>query len=253
MTESHSRHLTFDFVGNFRDLGGYHTCDGRKVVWLKLFRSGELRHQTTDDLSHLRGETGLASVLDLRSDMEIKQESVELITEAGIRYHNVPFLTGGNDSNDDDLFSRFTNMGQFYVFLLEDREFGNRVIEALELIAEPENHPLMFHCTLGKDRTGILSAIVLSVLGVEDKNIITDYTLTAQSMKAEINRFRNDPKTAGAVEHLPGYCWEWESSAESMELFLSSIQRKYGSAREYLESHGMSDSLVPRLEKALLA
>jgi protein-tyrosine phosphatase len=252
MTESHHRHLNFDFVRNFRDLGGYQTRNGRIVAWRKLFRSGELRHRTTDDLSLLQTETGLASVLDLRSDVEIKQESVELITGAGIRYHNVPFLTGGNDDNqEDELFSKFTSMGQFYVFLLEDKEFGNRLIEALELIAEPENHPLMFHCTLGKDRTGILSAIVLSVLGVEDEDIITDYTLTAQSMEAEINRFKNDPRTAGAVIDLPGYFWE--SSAKSMELFLSHIQREHSSAREYVESHGANDSLVPRLERALLA
>lgn len=250
MAEPYPRHLKFDFAYNLRDLGGYQTQDGRIVAWRRLFRSGQLRHKTVEDLSRLQQATGLASVLDLRSSMEIRQETVGLLSEAGIRYHNVPFITDDDEKPADDLFSRFSNIGQFYVLWSEYKEFGNRVVKALELIAEPENHPLLFHCTIGKDRTGILSAIVLSVLGVNDEDIIEEYTLTAQSMEDFFNANRNEPEVKKAIGNLPGYFWE--AAVESISLFLSTLHREYGSVRGYIEAQGTEDSLFQRLEEALL-
>jgi protein-tyrosine phosphatase len=251
MAEPPTRHLEFDFVLNLRDLGGYEARDGRRVAWRRLYRSGELRHRTTDDLSRLQQITGLASVLDLRSDEEIRQERVGLLSEAGIRYHNVPFLTGdGPDKQEDDIFSRFSNLGWFYVSLMKDREFGSRLVKSLELITEPVNRSLLFHCTLGKDRTGMLSAIILGALGVSDEDIIEDYTLSARGVQEFLRTFRNDPEVKKAIENLPAYFWE--AAAESMSLFLTALRQEYGSVGGYLEAQCAGDSLIPRLEAALL-
>jgi protein-tyrosine phosphatase len=148
------------------------------------------------------------------------------------------------------MFQEFSNMGEFYLSLVRHKEFSRRVVEALKIIAEPENHPLVFHCAVGKDRTGILAAIVLSILGVADADIIEDYTLTAPYMEEIIKRMNNNPETAKIAKQLPGYFWK--AVPESMALFLSTLQREYGSVRGYVEAQGAEASLSRRLKKSLL-
>jgi protein-tyrosine phosphatase len=248
-----SRQINIEFVGNLRDLGGYRTQSGRRITWRRLFRSGELRHKTGGDVALLRQETGLVSVLDLRGDMEIREESVSLLATGGIKYHNVPLIAGGRGPGSDgegDLFARFTSMGEFYLFLMGHEDFGKRMVAALEVIADSENHPVLFHCTVGKDRTGILSAAVLSVLGVADEDIINDYYLTTSHMPGFIERMKEIPQAADMLENLPAYFWE--ASRESMALVLSEVRRNYGSIRGYLGTHGCDVSLFRRLESALL-
>lgn len=251
MTELYSRHISFESVPNFRDIGGYRTHDGHTVTWRRLFRSGELGNMTRSDLNRLREEIGLTSVIDLRSAIETERQGAGLLSEAGIGYHNIPFITGGSDRNEEErLFWEFSNMGEFYLHLVQQREFGKRIEEALEVIAEPDNHPLLFHCAVGKDRTGILAAILLSVLGVEDEDIIEDYSLSTPYMEELIERMKNEPKMAEFAKRLPGFFWG--AAPESMALFLSTLQREYGSVRDYLRVQGVEPSLIQRLESALL-
>ena len=115
---------------------------------------------------------------------------------------------------------------------------------------EPENHPLVFNCAIGKDRTGILAAILLSVLGVKDEDIIEDYSLSTPYMEELLERIRSDPEIARAIEPLPAYFWE--AAPESMSLFLSTLRREYGSMRDYLKAQGAESSLIQSLESALL-
>ena len=144
MAELHSRHIGLKSVTNFRDIGGYRTRNGNSVAWRRVFRSGEFGHLTRNDFQRLTEEIGLTSVIDLRSTLEIERQGIGLLSEADIRYHSVPFFTGANRAEDEQLFRKLTNMGEFYVHLVRHKEFGKRIIEALEVIAEPENHPGIF-------------------------------------------------------------------------------------------------------------
>ena len=252
-SRSYPRQIEIEFAGNLRDLGGYRTKGRRSVAWRKIFRSGELRHKTENDIARLKQETGLVSVLDLRGDTEIQQEKVKLLTEGGIRYHNVPLIAGGRGPGSDDdaaIFARYTSMGEFYLFLLGHEEFGIKLAAALEIIADAENHPVLFHCTVGKDRTGILAAAVLNILGVADEDIITDYNLTTRHMPKFIERMKGIPEAAKMLDELPAYFWE--ASKESMAMVLSEIRRDYGSLRGYLELHGVDSGLFNRLESTLV-
>jgi protein-tyrosine phosphatase len=249
--EPYSRHITFESVSNFRDIGGYRTNDDHEVAWRRLFRSGDLRHISSSDLTRLKEEIRLTSVIDLRSSIEVEKQGNNILSEASIRYFNIPFITGsGNRNEEEKLFQQFTNMGEFYIHIVQNAEFGKRLVKALEIIAEPDNHPLVFHCAIGKDRTGILTAVLLSVLGVENKYIIEDYALSAPFMEELINRMKVDSEMAKAAEPLPGYFWK--AAPESMHLFLSTLQQDYGSVRGYLQEQGAEASLFYRLEKALL-
>jgi protein-tyrosine phosphatase len=250
MAELYPRHIKFENVINFRDLGGYRARDGYIVAWRRLFRSGDFRNMTRSDLNLLKEEIGLTSVIDLRSSVEVERQGVGLLAETDIKYHNISFIVGADRAEDERLFREFTNMGQFYLHLVRHSEFGKRVVAALKIIAEPENHPLVFNCAIGKDRTGILAAILLSVLGVDDEDIIADYSLSTPYMEELLERIRSDPEIARAIEPLPAYFWE--AAPESMSLFLSTLRREYGSMRNYLKAQGAESSLVHRLESALL-
>lgn len=245
--QSYPRHIRFEAVFNFRDLGGYWTRRGQTVAWRRLFRSSELHHMTGHDIAQLKKEIRLRSVIDLRSSRQLEPSSP--LNEVGVEYYNIPFIDRGDDR--ENVYKDFSNMGEVYSYLVRHGEFGRRVIEALGIIAEPDNLPLVFHCSAGKDRTGILTAIVLGILDVTDEDIIEDYTLTAPYMKELINRWNNDPKSAEVLKNVPEYLWE--ASPESMAFFLSTLKREYGSARGYVEAHGAELSLIHSLETALLA
>jgi len=250
MPDAYSRHIAFDAILNFRDLGGYPTRDGRTVAWRRLFRSGEFRHMTENDLRRLTADIGLTSVIDLRSGPEVTQHGIDRMARAGIRYHNVSFISGGNREEDERLLKELTSMGEFYLYLVRRSEFGGRIVRALEIIAGAENHPLVFHCAMGKDRTGILAAVLLGLLGVEDKDIIEDYVLSTPAAEEFDRRMRSNPEIAGEVAKLPGYLFQ--ATPESMSLFLSTLRREYGSIRDYVRLQGAGPSLVERLEQILL-
>jgi len=244
--QSYPRHIRFEAVFNFRDLGGYWTRGGQTVAWRRLFRSSELHHMTSHDIIQFKEEIRLRSVIDLRSSRQL--EPFSPLNEVGVEYYNIPLIDRGNDK--ENVNQDFSNMGEVYSYLVRHEEFSRRVVEALEIIAEPDNLPLVFHCSAGKDRTGVLTAIVLGILGVTDEDIIEDYTLTAPYMKELINRWNNDPKAAEALENVPDYLLE--ASPESMTFFLSTLKREYGSVRGYIEAYGAEVSLIHRLQTALL-
>ena len=247
MTEqSYPRHIRFEAVFNFRDLGGYLTWGGQTVAWRRLFRSSELHHMTSHDIIRLREEIRLRSVIDLRRPRQPKPFSP--LDEIGVEYYNIPLIERDNDP--ENVSQDFSNMGEVYSYLVRNKEFGRRVIEALEIIAEPDNLPLVFHCSAGKDRTGVLTAIVLGILGVTNEDIIEDYTMTAPYMKELINRWNNDPKSAEVLKNIPEYLLE--ASPESMAFLLSTLKREYGSVRGYVEANEAEVSLIHRLEAALL-
>jgi len=251
MTEEYSRQIDLDNVLNFRDLGGYKARGGRTVVWRRLFRSAELANMTRNDFNRLTGDIGLAAVIDLRSAEERERQGIGLLSETSIKLHNISFLTdGGNKNSDEKRFTNFPNMGEFYVYLVGNGRFGQRIIEALEIIAAPENYPLVFHCAVGKDRTGLLAAILLSTLGVADEDIIADYAMSGPPMQVIIKRLSSKPETAGFVTRVPAYFWG--AVPESMALLLATLKQEYGSTAGYLKKNGADSSLVKRLEKALL-
>jgi protein-tyrosine phosphatase len=249
---SYSRDIALESVINFRDLGGYRTHSGKTVVWRRLFRSGDLNRMTGTDFTAFKQQLGVVSVIDLRSRLEVNKQGAGPLSGSGIKYYNISFIPDGGDKGANELrYKNFTSMGEFYLDLMQHQEFGGRIVEALELIALAENHPLVFHCAVGKDRTGILAAVLLNILGVPDDDVIEDYALSAQPMKKVLEEFKNGPHPGPTPdEALPDYFWE--ASRESMALFLSTLKREYGSIQEYLLKKGASSSLVPRLEKALL-
>ena len=248
--ESYHRYIPFEGIYNFRDLGGYRTRDGRTVIWRQIFRSGEMQHMTADDAIRFRDEIPLVSVLDLRSLIEVNRHGIGRLQELGISHNNISFI--GNPGSEETLkwFKASLNMGDFYLYLFKHTKIGLHVIEALNIISKPENRPVVFHCVGGKDRTGILAAIILSILGVSDDDIIKDYALTRKHMPGLISRINNDPQRAVLFKQLPHFVAE--ASAEAMAFFLTGLKEEYGSITRMMKSYGVSNALINRLRSTLL-
>jgi protein-tyrosine phosphatase len=245
------RQIEFEAVFNFRDLGGYHTLDGHSVAYRRLFRSGNLSNMTPNDLDKLNKEIELVSVLDLRSKFEIEKQGIGLLSGSSIKYFNIPLINDGGDSQANiRRYQGLSNMGEFYFSLIRQIKFGKLLVEALKVIAEPTNHPLVFHCSAGKDRTGVLAAILLSILQVSNTDIGSDFSLSSSYMDTVVNQMKSDAKLAEDAKSLPTYFWE--SSSDLIESFLVSIRREYGSTREYIGQQGANTQLFDRLERTLL-
>jgi len=251
MTEKYARHLKFESVSNFRDIGGYRARKGQTVAWRRIFRSGEFRNLNRDELRKIKEELLVALVIDLRSDFEIKHQGTGVLAESGVNYVNIAFMTDDDPEANASRYAHCTNMGEFYLEMARQKEYGKRIVEALEVIADPKNHPIVFHCAVGKDRTGMLASVLLSLLGVAENDIIEDYALSEPYMDELLARLKNNPpKSGGPPMDIPEYFWK--APPESMELFLTTLRREYGSIKGYLNVMGMEPSLPARLEKALL-
>ena len=205
------------------------------------------------DLARLKEDIRPRAVIDLRTPREpTRQRELSLLGEVGARYHNVPFRPESLDyvRLEIERFRDATDMGELYLYRIRQPEFGKRLVDSLELIADRNNHPLVFHCSVGKDRTGVLAAMLLAAAGVIDEDIVHDYTLSAPYMPELRDRWRSDPAAPPEVKDVPDS--HWEALAESMVRFLALLRREYGSVAGYLEAQGADNSLLQRLEEAVL-
>jgi protein-tyrosine phosphatase len=174
------RRLAFEGCFNFRDIGGYETESGRTVRWRRLFRSDGLGRLTPTDLTAMRA-LNLASVLDLRTADEIST-SGRVAAEAVGSYHHVPILDV--IPTPEEIETRWISpeaVAERYFQMLLDGE--DSLVEALAVLTDPTAYPALVHCAAGKDRTGIMVAAILGVIGVNDEDIAADYALSGDGMR----------------------------------------------------------------------
>jgi len=228
---------------NFRDLGGLRTRDGRRLRSGRVFRSDTLQALTAADVTHLREVVGLRGVVDLRRADEILSEGRGRLSEATeVRYVNVPLDMAATEGvAPEDV------MRQLYLGCLAAEA---RLVNAIEELSEMAEHPVVFHCAAGKDRTGVLAAVVLRMLNVADEDIVGDYMKSAESMPRMIERFRTWARYRAHMEQAPPQAYAVES-APLMEV-LNSLDRDHGGVRQWATSRGMSSERIERLARLWL-
>ena len=170
------RLIALEGAVNFRDLGGYVTADGQRTRWRVLFRADGLGELTEPDLAVLR-QLGIRTVVDLRSGYELEQSRFNVEAHP-VEFHHFPFIDQLPDVEEWD--SRPGLLGSQYTEMLDDAM--PQIVGALEVLAASEARPAVFHCTAGKDRTGLLSALVLLLLGVPEETVVADYALSGAAM-----------------------------------------------------------------------
>jgi protein-tyrosine phosphatase len=249
------RMVELEGATNMRDLGGYKTTDGRTVKRGLIYRSGSLTGLTEHDKKTL-ATLGVKVVCDLRSVKEATDAPDILLAE--VAYHNLPI-------NDDTptwdrlrtlLWGRPSlteHVQKLYTDLLIDRNahiFG----QTLHVLAQENNYPAIFHCAAGKDRTGIVAALLLLTLGIPEEVVIADYSLS--------NQYYEDFQRIAMphIEHLRAFNVTVDdiyplvtADPEVLRSALEHIRLKYGSIEAYLTGPaGLEQHTLQRLRDALL-
>jgi protein-tyrosine phosphatase len=238
------RLITLEGAVNFRDLGGYVTGGDLRTRWRTLFRADGLGELTEPDLAVLRG-LGIRTVIDLRSGSELERGRFDVEAHP-VTFHHFPFIEELPDAQEFD--RRPGLLGSQYQEIVRDA--GGQILAALDVLASPHALPAVFHCTAGKDRTGVLSAIVLSLLGVDEPTVVTDYALSGAAMQRLREKLiRKYPEGRETIENIDEV---FSADPAQMELLLDHVREHYGSVGAYVEGLGAGPDLVERLRAALL-
>lgn len=239
------RDIALEGAVNFRDLGGYRTEDGRSIRWRTLFRADDLSRLSRPDHAVIR-TLGVATVIDLRSRAEVDAEHFP-VDDIPVGFHHLPLIAALPPFDD------FREGPEVFAVHYRDiaRKSGDRIAQAIAIIAEPRAHPVIVHCAAGKDRTGVLIAVVLGLLGVPDETIAEDYALSANAMDSLLERL---------LERLPARQEEIRSVAATMfsatpaniRALLDGLRAEHGSIEGYAEAHGVGSDVVAALREHLL-
>jgi protein-tyrosine phosphatase len=242
-----SRTLDFEGCVNFRDLGGYRTLDGRMVAWRRLFRADGLNKLTPTDRA-LLVELGLTTVIDLRTLDEAEQRGSFPVDEVPVRYVGLPLTDVLPATEDLPEWREADYVAERYGSMVA--EGGPVLTEAIRVLASIEALPAVMHCSAGKDRTGVLSALVLAFLGVPDETIIEDYALSSAAMERLLERLKAEyPEATDEVErYAPAIL---HVVPETMERFLGSLLAEYGSYDDLAVALGVVEAM-DRLRSAVL-
>ncbi len=230
-------------VVNFRDLGGHAVTDGR-VRTGRVFRSDSLAYVEPDDLEALVTRLGIRSVVDLRSDMERATSPLAALEGAGVRLVSIPLVDPTRPASIPLDIATVTLIG-LYEFILETS--GDRFVEAVRTVADGQ--PVVVQCMAGKDRTGLVSAMVLGALGATDEVIVADYVRTAHTVDELISRAR--ARMPGGVDAMMLERF-MTADAETMLGVLAWIRDSHGSIRGYLSDHGLDRSQLDTLRESLV-
>ena len=254
MTE---RHLPLEGCLNLRDIGGYFTNEGTEVRWGCLYRSGEMCALTDADLEAV-SRLGIRVVVDLRNEWEREARPDRLPTGVQLLERSSPAARNGPDPTIEELIAA----GQIpvkdddyitgvYIDLLDRLIPEVRLI--LETAVDATHRPMLFHCAAGKDRTGIVAAVLLGVLGVPDETIIEDYELTTThygahrlvSLAGLLSEHGIAPET---VRHLV------DARTPALERAIRHLHEEWGELDSYaITAVGVSHDLPDRLRCALTA
>ena len=247
----------FAQVFNLRDLGGVPTTDGRRVRTGRLFRSDSPHRATAEDVVRLR-ELGLQLVIDLRQATERASFGVAAVDVAARHAHLPVFdaLTGSGRQAlsgvvEDGMRAAAARHGQAgeYLFMLE--RGAPTFVAALEQLAEPDHLPALFHCAVGKDRTGVLAALALTLVGVAADDVARDYARTTPGIEALARWAEQHEPDYGADLRAVQPAGAW-TTPEVMVGFLDLVAEHHGSVAAFLRGAGLPEDVPGRLRELLL-
>lgn len=237
------RRLPIEGAFNLRDLGGYALPDGSRTRWGRALRADGLGRLSTADIDLLLSR-GLTRVIDLRAPAEARQHPGKLNNISGIEVINLPLY--------DDLapLREITDpepLPEFYRKMLSER--SAMVAEVFQAIAGTGEGAVLFHCTAGKDRTGVIAALWLALAGAEREVILGDYALTGELIPGLISLFNADLVARGIDPEVirPMLGCEPRYMAQTLDY----ITTTYGDVLQYLRSSGLNEETLTALRAKL--
>lgn len=227
---------------NFRDLGGLPCRDGGRTRPGRLFRSDTLQALTPQDVTLLRDRFGLRTVIDLRLAHELADEGRGPLAASGdIGFVHAPLEMASTDGVPADQV-----LNRLYARCLTSASLP----QAIKRIAESAGSPTLFHCAAGKDRTGVVAAVVLSLLGVDEDAIVVDYLRSAAAMPRMVERFMTWPRYREHLATMPPEVYAVEEGP--IRVLLTTLNDDFGGARAWAAGQGIGTPIVRELERHLI-
>jgi protein-tyrosine phosphatase len=244
---------------NVRDLGGLPTSDGRRTAAGRLLRADNLQELSPSDVAKLVRDIGVTTVVDLRSSNELKSEGpAPLDAVAGVRHAHHPVLPE-RGTNTDMIAEALLTMADrdksrypddpvcgHYLGYLEDRP--DQIVAALRSIAHTQGAALV-HCAAGKDRTGVVVALALTVAGVRPEDVVDDYAASGDRAEAIVARLRRSRTYASDMDSKPATAHRVR--AETMAAFLEQMGARHGGVARWLTDHGFGAEDLQLLQAKL--
>lgn len=246
--------IAFEKIENARQLGGLIRSDGRRIRKDLLFRTGHLEKATDEDIRRLEA-LGVSCVIDLRDRREVSEHPDRAVS--GAEHHHIPALGDLQDlfkkKPDDptmtpaEVHSDFT---QLYRILAQSPHSQEAYEEFFRVLLASEGKPVLWHCTQGKDRTGVAAVLLLSALGFEEVAAVEEYLLTNQFAQKQLAACEAAGKPPAQMALLREV---FPVFRENMEYYLRCIQLEYGSMANYLAlALGVGPKEIETLEKYYL-
>ncbi|HEY4203078.1 MAG TPA: tyrosine-protein phosphatase [Devosiaceae bacterium] len=245
MTMSFERHIPLAGTYNIRDLGGYALASGGETQWRRMLRADGLHEMTPASMDALV-KMGVRTIIDLRGDHETVPDPNPFAEHDGVRYHNIAlFDEMAPIAVDDDGF----DMGARYARALD--RCGPRIAQVVRTIAKAGDGSVLFHCTAGKDRTGVVSALVLTAAGVPRETVVADYALTAEIARGLLQKLRERAIARGAAPERVDRVLA--SDAKTMEAMLDHLEGRHEGLAAYFTAIGVSEETLATLRQRLTA
>ena len=243
MTTTYERHLPIEGAHNFRDAGGYATRDGQSVRWRTLFRS-DSHHELTESGKQAIHDLGIRTSIDLRAEHESQSWPSVFATSDTITCRQLPLRAAGSDTrapraNDLPELNR--------MFLDSGHESFSSILHAM---AEEQTFPVVISCAVGKDRTGLMVALLLELAGVHRDDVIEDYALTAKHAGKRIEQIYASALADG--RDPAQFARLMECQPETMAQSLAYLDDQHGGAERYVSTIGLSPATIATLRGALL-
>ena len=241
-----SRRLDWDGCVNARDLGGYVTADGGETRWGAVVRSDSPAALTGAGRAAL-ADYGVRAIVDLRLPAELDDHPNPFAEpgDHGIAYTNVSIIDPGAGFPPDTI-----TLAENYLWSLE--RFRGLVADAVTAVAQAPDGAVLIHCAAGKDRTGLISALLLGLVGVPAETIAADYAMTAELLRPRDQQWLAScpPEERAEREAMLA---RYAPTAEVMTEVLDKLDERYGGVEPYLLQAGVARADLDRLRDRLLA
>jgi protein-tyrosine phosphatase len=239
---------------NARDLGGLPLIDGRTTRHGVLLRSDNLQDLTETDVSQLLG-AGIGTVLDLRTGAEVEITGPGPLTRTEVKHLNLDLVPHGFDGRED-LIERALPaegagehaMDHYYIDYV--RHAPDAIAQGLRTIADPSSGAVLVHCAAGKDRTGVLIGVALSLVGVHRDAVVADYARSAERVQRIRDRLMSTELYAANLRDRD--LDSMTSHADNMERFLDRVDAEYGGVHALAMTIGIDEETVARLSRRLV-
>jgi protein-tyrosine phosphatase len=241
-----TRLLEWEGCLNARDLGGYATEDGRETRWGTVVRSDCPAALTEAGRAALAGY-GVRAIVDLRLPAELADDPNPFAEpgDHGIAYTNVSFIDPAAAPPE-----AVSTLAEDYLQMLDRYRQG--VAETLAAIARaPDDGAVLVHCAAGKDRTGLISALLLGLVDVPAETIAADYAMTAELLRPRERQWLEglDPEERAQREAMLA---RYAPTAEVMLAVLEGLGERHGGVEPYLRSTGLGQDDLDRLRERLV-